>query len=471
MARRKKKALPLLENIEINAVAAEGKSLARHNGQVIFVADAAPGDVVDIQLTRDKKKFFEGRIVNFHQYSSLRAEPFCQHYELCGGCKWQHIDYAAQLKFKEQQVHDQLSRIGKIDLPSFNPIAAAPQTRFYRNKLEFSFSNRRWLLPEEVKTEIPAEKNALGFHMAGRFDRILDITECHLQPDPSNAIRNSLREYALAENLPFYDPVEHQGFMRNVMIRSSNTGGLMVVVQFARPRQEDIEGVLEHLKRSFPQITSLQYIVNQKLNDTIYDQEVICYSGHDFIEEEMEGLRFRVSAKSFFQTNSEQAYTLYKFTRDFARLTGTEVVYDLYTGTGTIAQFVARQARQVIGIESVPEAIEDAKANAERNGLSNLKFYAGDMRNILTDDFVAEHGKPDVIITDPPRAGMHPDVVNTILNTRPDRIVYVSCNPATQARDLQLLDSAYKVTAVQPVDMFPHTHHIENIVLINKRAP
>ena len=470
MARRKKKRdLPLLTEVEIIDVAAEGKSLARHDGQVVFVADTAPGDVVDIQLTKDKKKYLEGRPVKFHKLSPLRTEPFCQHYDLCGGCKWQHLTYEAQLKFKADQVFDQLSRIGKLDLPEFNPIAAAPETRFYRNKLEFSFSNRRWLLPEEVKTDVPAEKNALGFHMAGRFDRILDITECHLQPDPSNAIRNNLRMFALKHKLPFYDPVEHEGFMRNVMIRTSNTGGIMVVVQFARPRHEDIELVLNHLKESFPQISSLQYIINSKLNDTIYDQEVICYHGQPFIEEEMEGLKFRISAKSFFQTNSEQAYTLYKFTREFAGLSGNEVVYDLYTGTGTIAQFIAKNAAKVVGIESVPEAIEDAKANAERNGLSNLSFFAGDMRKILTAEFIAENGQPEVVITDPPRAGMHPDVVNTLLAAAPQRIVYVSCNPATQARDLQLMSEAYEVKIVQPVDMFPHTHHIENIVLLERK--
>ena len=470
MARRKKKRdLPLLTEVEIIDVAAEGKSLARHDGQVVFVADTAPGDVVDIQLTKDKKKYLEGRPVKFHKLSPLRTEPFCQHYDLCGGCKWQHLTYEAQLKFKADQVFDQLSRIGKLDLPEFNPIAAAPETRFYRNKLEFSFSNRRWLLPEEVKTDVPAEKNALGFHMAGRFDRILDITECHLQPDPSNAIRNNLRMFALKHKLPFYDPVEHEGFMRNVMIRTSNTGGIMVVVQFARPRHEDIELVLNHLKESFPQISSLQYIINSKLNDTIYDQEVICYHGQPFIEEEMEGLKFRVSAKSFFQTNSEQAYTLYKFTREFAGLSGNEVVYDLYTGTGTIAQFIAKNAAKVVGIESVPEAIEDAKANAERNGLSNLSFFAGDMRKILTAEFIAENGQPEVVVTDPPRAGMHPDVVSTLLATAPQRIVYVSCNPATQARDLQLMSEAYEVKIVQPVDMFPHTHHIENIVLLERK--
>ena len=470
MARRKKKRdLPLLTEVEIIDVAAEGKSLARHDGQVVFVADTAPGDVVDIQLTKDKKKYLEGRPVKFHKLSPLRTEPFCQHYDLCGGCKWQHLTYEAQLKFKADQVFDQLSRIGKLDLPEFNPIAAAPETRFYRNKLEFSFSNRRWLLPEEVKTDVPAEKNALGFHMAGRFDRILDITECHLQPDPSNAIRNNLRMFALKHKLPFYDPVEHEGFMRNVMIRTSNTGGIMVVVQFARPRHEDIELVLNHLKESFPQISSLQYIINSKLNDTIYDQEVICYHGQPFIEEEMEGLKFRVSAKSFFQTNSEQAYTLYKFTREFAGLSGNEVVYDLYTGTGTIAQFIAKNAAKVVGIESVPEAIEDAKANAERNGLSNLSFFAGDMRKILTAEFIAENGQPEVVITDPPRAGMHPDVVSTLLAAAPQRIVYVSCNPATQARDLQLMSEAYEVKIVQPVDMFPHTHHIENIVLLERK--
>lgn len=470
MARRKKKRdLPLLTEVEIIDVAAEGKSLARHDGQVVFVADTAPGDVVDIQLTKDKKKYLEGRPVKFHKLSPLRTEPFCQHYDLCGGCKWQHLTYEAQLKFKADQVFDQLSRIGKLDLPEFNPIAAAPETRFYRNKLEFSFSNRRWLLPEEVKTDVPAEKNALGFHMAGRFDRILDITECHLQPDPSNAIRNNLRMFALKHKLPFYDPVEHEGFMRNVMIRTSNTGGIMVVVQFARPRHEDIELVLNHLKESFPQISSLQYIINSKLNDTIYDQEVICYHGQPFIEEEMEGLKFRISAKSFFQTNSEQAYTLYKFTREFAGLSGNEVVYDLYTGTGTIAQFIAKNAAKVVGIESVPEAIEDAKANAERNGLSNLSFFAGDMRKILTAEFIAENGQPEVVITDPPRAGMHPDVVSTLLAAAPQRIVYVSCNPATQARDLQLMSEAYEVKIVQPVDMFPHTHHIENIVLLERK--
>ena len=470
---RKKKELPLLEKVTITDVAAEGKAVAKVNELVIFVPYVVPGDVVDLQVKRKKNHYAEVVAVKFHEKSPLRTEPFCSHFGVCGGCKWQCLSYEEQLKYKQKQVFDNLTRIGKVELPEFRPILGSEKTRFYRNKLEFTFSNKRWLTEEEVKQDVKYDQmNAVGFHIPGAFDKVLAIDKCWLQDDISNQIRNAVRDYAYAHNFPFFDLRTQEGLLRNIMIRTSSTGELMVVLQCKVTDDEGrrkMEEILQFMADSFPQITSLMYVINNKCNDTIGDLDVEVFKGNDHIFEEMEGLRFKVGPKSFYQTNSEQAYNLYKVAREFAGLTGNELVYDLYTGTGTIANFVARQARKVVGIEYVPEAIEDAKVNSALNGIDNTLFYAGDMKDILTNDFIAEHGRPDVIITDPPRAGMHNDVIDVILAAEPKRIVYVSCNPATQARDLQLLDGKYKVTAVQPVDMFPHTHHVENVVQLERR--
>lgn len=470
---RKKKELPLLEKVTITDVAAEGKAVAKVNELVIFVPYVVPGDVVDLQVKRKKNHYAEAVAVKFHEKSPLRTEPFCSHFGVCGGCKWQCLSYEEQLKYKQKQVFDNLTRIGKVELPEFRPILGSERTRFYRNKLEFTFSNKRWLTEEEVKQDVKYDQmNAVGFHIPGAFDKVLAIDKCWLQDDISNQIRNAVRDYAYAHNFPFFDLRTQEGLLRNIMIRTSSTGELMVVLQCKVTDDEGrrkMEEILQFMADSFPQITSLMYVINNKCNDTIGDLDVEVFKGNDHIFEEMEGLRFKVGPKSFYQTNSEQAYNLYKVAREFAGLTGNELVYDLYTGTGTIANFVARQARKVVGIEYVPEAIEDAKVNSALNGIDNTLFYAGDMKDILTNDFIAEHGRPDVIITDPPRAGMHNDVIDVILAAEPKRIVYVSCNPATQARDLQLLDGKYKVTAVQPVDMFPHTHHVENVVQLERR--
>lgn len=470
---RKKKELPLLEKVTITDVAAEGKAVAKVNELVIFVPYVVPGDVVDLQVKRKKNHYAEAVAVKFHEKSPLRTEPFCSHFGVCGGCKWQCLSYEEQLKYKQKQVFDNLTRIGKVELPEFRPILGSEKTRFYRNKLEFTFSNKRWLTEEEVKQDVKYDQmNAVGFHIPGAFDKVLAIDKCWLQDDISNQIRNAVRDYAYAHNFPFFDLRTQEGLLRNIMIRTSSTGELMVVLQCKVTDDEGrrkMEEILQFMADSFPQITSLMYVINNKCNDTIGDLDVEVFKGNDHIFEEMEGLRFKVGPKSFYQTNSEQAYNLYKVAREFAGLTGNELVYDLYTGTGTIANFVARQARKVVGIEYVPEAIEDAKVNSTLNGIDNTLFYAGDMKDILTNDFIAEHGRPDVIITDPPRAGMHNDVIDVILAAEPKRIVYVSCNPATQARDLQLLDGKYKVTAVQPVDMFPHTHHVENVVQLERR--
>lgn len=472
---RKKKPLPLLEKVLITDVAAEGKALAKVDGLAVFVPYVVPGDVVDLQLRRKKHSYAEAEAVAIHEYSTERTEAFCPHYGVCGGCKWQILPYEAQLRYKQKQVMDNLTRIGKVELPECTPILGSKRTREYRNKLEFGFSNKKWLTLEQVKSgEKFDQMNAVGFHIPGAFDKILDISECHLMTDINNRIRNGLRTFAFAHHLPFYDLRNNHGLLRNIMLRTASTGEIMLLVQFCITNDTEREQsllVMDYLKTSFPEITSLLYVNNTKCNDTIGDLDVITYHGTDFIYEEMEGLRFKVGPKSFYQTNSEQAYELYKVTREFAGLMGHELVYDLYTGTGTIANFVAKQARFVVGIEYVPEAIEDAKVNAALNGQDDKTlFYAGDMKDILTDDFIAEHGRPDVIITDPPRAGMHADVVNVILNAAPQRIVYVSCNPATQARDLQLLDAKYRVTKVQPVDMFPQTHHVENVVQLELRA-
>ena len=470
---RKKKELPLLEKVTITDVAAEGKAVAKVNELVIFVPYVVPGDVVDLQVKRKKNHYAEAVAVKFHEKSPLRTEPFCSHFGVCGGCKWQCLSYEEQLKYKQKQVFDNLTRIGKVELPEFRPILGSEKTRFYRNKLEFTFSNKRWLTEEEVKQDVKYDQmNAVGFHIPGAFDKVLAIDKCWLQDDISNQIRNAVRDYAYAHNFPFFDLRTQEGLLRNIMIRTSSTGELMVVLQCKVTDDEGrrkMEEILQFMADSFPQITSLMYVINNKCNDTIGDLDVEVFKGNDHIFEEMEGLRFKVGPKSFYQTNSEQAYNLYKVAREFAGLTGNELVSDLYTGTGTIANFVARQARKVVGIEYVPEAIEDAKVNSALNGIDNTLFYAGDMKDILTNDFIAEHGRPDVIITDPPRAGMHNDVIDVILAAEPKRIVYVSCNPATQARDLQLLDGKYKVTAVQPVDMFPHTHHVENVVQLERR--
>ena len=447
--------------------------MAKVNELVIFVPYVVPGDVVDLQVKRKKNHYAEAVAVKFHEKSPLRTEPFCSHFGVCGGCKWQCLSYEEQLKYKQKQVFDNLTRIGKVELPEFRPILGSEKTRFYRNKLEFTFSNKRWLTEEEVKQDVKYyQMNAVGFHIPGAVDKVLAIDKCWLQDDISNQIRNAVRDYAYAHNFPFFNLRTQEGLLRNIMIRTSSTGELMVVLQCKVTDDEGrrkMEEILQFMADSFPQITSLMYVINNKCNDTIGDLDVEVFKGNDHIFEEMEGLRFKVGPKSFYQTNSEQAYNLYKVAREFAGLTGNELVYDLYTGTGTIANFVARQARKVVGIEYVPEAIEDAKVNSDLNGIDNTLFYAGDMKDILTNDFIAEHGRPDVIITDPPRAGMHNDVIDVILAAEPKRIVYVSCNPATQARDLQLLDGKYKVTAVQPVDMFPHTHHVENVVQLERR--
>ncbi len=467
---RKKKELPLYENVVVTDVAAEGKAIVKHNDMVIFTQYVVPGDVVDLQITRKKNRYMEGTAVRIKQPSECRVEAPCRHYGVCGGCKWQILPYEEQLKYKQKQVMDNLTRIGKIELPEVTPILGSKRTYGYRNKLEFTFSNKRWRTWDEIASGEPiTDMDAVGFHIPNAFDKVLDIEECLLQDDINNQLRNAIRRYAKTHGLEFFDLRNQSGFLRTMMVRTTSTGELMLVMVFFREDKTAREQLLTFIANEFPQITSLLYVINSKANDTITDQEVHIWRGNDSIFEEMEGLRFKIGPKSFYQTNSEQAYELYKVARNFAELTGNEVVYDLYTGTGTIANFVARGAKQVIGIEYVPEAIEDAKVNAQLNGLENTLFFAGDMKDILTDDFIAEHGRPDVIITDPPRAGMHEDVVNVILNAEPKRIVYVSCNPATQARDLALLDAKYKVTAVQPVDMFPHTQHVENVVRLDLR--
>ena len=467
---RKKKELPVIEQVEIVDVAAEGKAIARVNDLVVFVPFVAPGDIVDLQLHRRKHKYAEGRVLKIHKYSDVRTEPFCSHFGICGGCKWQHLPYEQQLFYKQKQVEDNLIRIGKISLPEISPIKGSSKIQFYRNKLEFTFSNKSWLTQEELNSEQTFDcRNALGFHIPGMFDKVLDIKKCWLQDDISNLIRLEIRKYTIEHNYPFFDLREQSGLMRNIIVRTASTGEIMLIVVFFRKDTEKIQALISHIAEVFPQITSLLYVINHKANDTITDQKVHVFRGRDYIIESMEDLQFKIGPKSFYQTNSEQAYELYKIVRDFAGLNGTELVYDLYTGTGTIANFIASQAHKVIGIEYVPEAIEDAKVNSALNGIENILFYAGDMKDILTQDFINEHGRPDVIITDPPRAGMHDDVIKTILFAEPGKIVYVSCNPATQARDLGLLDEKYKVTRVQPVDMFPHTHHVENVVLLKKK--
>jgi 23S rRNA (uracil1939-C5)-methyltransferase len=466
---RGKKPHPILENVLITGIAAEGKAIARVNEKVVFVPHVIPGDRVDLQVTKKKSAYLEARAIRFHEYSSDRVPAVCEHFGICGGCKWQVLPYEMQLQHKQQEVESNLTRIGKVELPPISPIIGSERTEFYRNKLEFTFSNRRWLSTDEMNSEEETEHNGVGFHIPGMFDKVLDIHKCWLQNDISNRIRNEIREYALKHKLPFFDLRKQVGFLRTMIIRTTSTGELMLIVVFFEENEPERVALLNHLATVFPEITSLLYVINGKANDTITDREVLVFKGEAAIYEEMEGLRFKIGPKSFYQTNSEQAYELYKVTRNFAQLTSNELVYDLYTGTGTIANFVAHQAKEVIGIEYVPEAIEDAKYNSALNKINNTLFYAGDMKDLLHQDFMLKHGKPDVIITDPPRTGMHGDVIEAILFAAPKRIVYVSCNPATQARDLNLLDTAYKVTAVQPVDMFPHTHHVENVVLLEKR--
>ncbi len=470
---RKKKALPILENITITDIAAEGKCIARIDDMVVFVPFVVPGDVVDLQVRRKKHHYCEAEAIRFIKYSDVRTEPMCEHFGVCGGCKWQNLPYSEQLKAKQKQVFDQLTRIGKIELPEFREILGSVKTKEYRNKLEFGCCNKRWLTREQVASGFKYDNmNGIGFHITGAFDKILPIEKCWLMDDLHNRIRNAIRDYAYETGMTFFDLRAQHGLLRDIMIRNSNTGEWMVLIQFHYDEDGDEQqamALLQHVADKFPEITSLLYVDNQKCNDTFGDLDLSVYKGNDHIYEEMENLRFKVGPKSFYQTNTEQAFHLYSVARDFAQLSGNELVYDLYTGTGTIANFVAKKARKVIGIEYVPEAIEDAKVNSKINGIDNTLFYAGDMKDILNDTFISQHGRPDVIITDPPRAGMHPDVVATILRTHPKRIVYVSCNPATQARDLALLDTAYAVKEVQPVDMFPHTPHVENVVLLEAR--
>lgn len=459
------------KEVKVIDAGAKGKSIAKApDGKVIFIGNAVPGDVVDVQTTKRKKAFYEGTATRFHEYSDKRVEPPCIHFRVCGGCKWQFMDYKHQLYYKEKEVVNNLTRLGKVELPEVTPILGSKAIYFYRNKMEFSFSDSRWLTQEEISSGKDIEdRNALGFHIPGMWDKILDIKECHLQQAPSNGIRNTVKQFAIANDIPFFNTREQRGMLRTLMIRTSSTGEIMVLIQFFEENREKRELLLNFIAEEFPEITSLQYVINPKGNDTIYDQEVICYKGKDHIFEEMEGLKFKINAKSFYQTNSEQAYNLYKITRDFAGLTGSELVYDLYTGTGTIAQFVAAKAKKVIGVEAVPEAIEDAKENARNNNITNTEFYVGDMKKVFTTEFIKQHGHPDVIITDPPRDGMHKDVVAQIIGILPQRIVYVSCNSATQARDLALLDEHYKVTRTQAVDMFPQTFHVENVVCLERR--
>ena len=466
MARKKKK--PFYEGIRIQDIGAEGKALAKVGDMVVFTRYAIPGDIVDLQVTKKRKKYAEAIIKGYQKYSEDRVDAFCEHFGICGGCKWQFLPYDKQLYYKQKQVGDQLKRIGKVNLPGMQPILGALNNTYYRNKLEFTFSNKRWLSTDEMSVD-EINNNALGFHVPGLFDKVININKCWLQPEPSNQIRNFIYEYAIENDLSFFDIKNQTGFLRTLIIRTSSTGEVMVILSFYFENLPKRTKLLQAVNEKFPEITSLLYVINQKGNDTITDQEILVHKGRDYILKEMEGLKFIIGPKSFYQTNSEQAHNLYKIVRDFAEFNGTETVYDLYTGTGTIANFIARDVKKVVGIEYVPEAIEDAKKNSALNSIENTLFFAGDIKSVLNTDFVKEHDIPDVIITDPPRAGMHQDVVQAILNIAPDKLVYVSCNPATQARDLAILDNGYKVTKIQPVDMFPHTHHVENVVLLIKK--
>lgn len=469
---RKNNDRAIFEQVEVIDAAAKGVSVGKApDGKVVFIPYVVPGDVVDVQTFRKRKAYYEGKAIKFHKYSEHRTAPVCIHFGTCGGCKWQNMKYSQQLVYKQNEVYNNLKRIGKIELPEFEPILGSAQEYFYRNKMEFSFSDSRWLEANEISEETDiTDRNALGFHIPKMWDKILDIKLCHLQQDPSNAIRNEIKAFAIANNLTFFNARNRTGLLRTLMIRTSSTGEIMVLIQFFEDDAEKRNPLLNFLLNRFPEITSLLYVINQKANDTLYDQEIVLFSGREYILEEMEGLQFSVNAKSFYQTNSLQAYELYKITRNYAGLTGDEVVYDLYTGTGTIAQFVSKNARKVIGVEAVPAAIADAKENAKRNNITNCEFFVGDMKDIFNDIFIDTHGRPDVIITDPPRDGMHKDVVAQILKIAPEKIVYVSCNSATQARDLEMMDHKYKVTRVRAVDMFPQTHHVENVVLLEKRS-
>ncbi|GER60587.1 tRNA (uracil-5-)-methyltransferase [Patiriisocius marinus] len=470
MARKKTNRI-ILENLEVIDAGAKGKAVAKSpDGRIVFINNAVPGDVVTVQTTKKRKAYFEGTAIAVTKFSDKRVEPVCEHFGTCGGCKWQHMGYEHQLFYKQKEVENNLMRIGKVEMPTITPILGSAEQYFYRNKMEFSFSDNKWLTLEQIKSDVVIEnKNALGFHIPGMWDKILDLNKCYLQADPSNAIRDFVKAKAQELNIPFFNARSQEGVMRTLMIRTSSTGDVMVLIQFYKEETETREALLEAIKNEFPTITSLLYVINGKGNDTIYDQEVLVYAGEDHIFEEMEGLQFKINAKSFYQTNSDQAFELYKITRDFAGLTGEELVYDLYTGTGTIALFVASKAKKVIGVEAVPDAIEAAKANAAHNNINNTEFYVGDMKKVFNDQFISQHGMADVVITDPPRDGMHADVVAQLLQLGAKKIVYVSCNSATQARDLALLDEMYKVTKVQPVDMFPQTHHVENVVLLEKR--
>lgn len=467
---RKRNKRVVFENIEVIDAGAKGKTIGKApDGRVIFLNNAVPGDIVDVQTTKKRKAYFEGTAINFHSLSNKRTEPKCEHFGTCGGCKWQHMGYEHQLFFKQQEVENNLRRIGHLELPKITPILGSKEQYFYRNKMEFSFSDSRWLSLEEINSDIEiTDRNALGFHIPGMWDKILDIKKCHLQAYPSNAIRLETKDFAVKNNITFFNPRHHKGELRTLMLRTTSTGEIMVLIQFYEDNKTNRELLLNHLATVFPEITSLLYVINSKQNDTIYDQDIQCFAGRDHIFEEMEGLKFKINAKSFYQTNSEQAYELYKITRDFAGLTGNELVYDLYTGTGTIAQFVSKKAKKVVGIEAVPEAIADAKANAVLNNIENTDFFAGDMKTIFNQEFIGTHGTPDVIITDPPRDGMHKDVVQQILNIAPEKVVYVSCNSATQARDLEMMKDMYTIEKCQAVDMFPQTHHVENVVLLRK---
>ena len=472
MGRRRNKN-KVFSNLEVIDAGAKGKTIAKApDGKVVFLPNAVPGDIVDVQTFKQRSGYYEGKATVFHKLSDKRTQAACEHFGTCGGCKWQHMDYSHQLFYKEKEVVNNLKRIGHLELPEITPILGSKDHYFYRNKMEFSFSDSRWLTQEEIASEKDlGDRNALGFHIPGMWDKILDVKKCWLQGDPSNAIRNAVKDFAIKHQIPFFNTRKQTGVLRTLMIRNTSICEWMVVVQFFKEDLIKRTALLDHLKTTFPEITSLQYIINGKANDTIYDQEVICYDGRDHIFEEMEGLRFKINAKSFYQTNSDQAYNLYKITREFAGLTGKELVYDLYTGTGTIAQFVAKNALKVIGVESVPDAIRAAKENAVLNQIDNVDFFVGDMKTVFNTEFIDTHGHPDVIITDPPRDGMHKDVVAQILKITPEKIVYVSCNSATQARDLALLDSEYKISKTQAVDMFPQTHHVENVVLLEKRNP
>lgn len=459
-----------VENAQIVDISSEGKSVAKQDGMVIFVDGGVPGDIADVMITRKKNNYAEGHVVTIKNASENRINPICEHFGHCGGCKWQHMNYETQLKFKQKTVEDALVRIGKLDISTIKPIVGNKESFYYRNKLEFSFSDKKWLTNEEIKSgENISNRNALGFHIPRMFDKILDINNCYLQPEPSNSIRNEIREFANKNNLSFFGVRDKTGLLRTLMIRTASTGEIMTLIQFYENQPDNIELLLNHLKTKFSQITSLQYVINQKGNDTLQDLNIITYYGRDHIFEEMEGLKFKISAKSFYQTNSVQAYELYKITRDLCSLTGNETVYDLYTGTGTIANFIAKSAKKVVGIEYIEDAVIDARNNSKFNGIENTTFFSGDMKDVLNTDFIKTHGKPDVIITDPPRAGMHEDVVRVILNAEPKKIVYVSCNPATQARDLQMMIDEYEIKNIIPVDMFPQTAHVENVVLLEKK--